>query len=370
MKKLFLFSLLICSISSFSQKLSKAKPFAKTITSSDLKKHLYIVAGPEMEGRETATEGQRKAAAYIENEFKRIGLQPGNGESYLQYFPIYQDSLLGATLEINGQAFQLEKDFRLNVNNNISATMRFSEVVVIGQNALDSLQNTDVTGKLILIFGEAPSSASRNNPLANSRFTAIRNKGAAAILMVNAATANSMTQNRKGAQTLNGFKKVIQPQQVNITEVVAKAILGQNFEAAKNASSSIKTYNAQVLLEVNKKTGTIQSSNVIGVLPGTDLKDEYLFITAHYDHLGIHDGIIHYGADDDGSGTVSVIELAEAFAKAKARGKGPRRNIVFMAVSGEEKGLWGSEYYAAHPIFPLEKTTADLNIDMVGQNRP
>ena len=370
MKKLFLFSLIIFSIPSFSQKLSKAKPFAKTITSTDLKKHLYIVAGAEMEGRETATEGQRKAAAYIENEFKRIGLQPGNGESYLQYFPIFQDSLLNATLEINGQPFQLEKDFKLNINNNISATMRFGEVVVIGQNALDSLQNTDVTGKLILIFGEAPSAASRNNPLANSRFTAIRNKGAAAILMVNAATSTSMVQNRKGAPTLNGFKKVIQPQQVTISESVAKAILGQNWEAAKNASSSIQNYNTEVLLEVNKNTSTVQSSNVIGVLPGTDLKDEYLFITAHYDHLGIHDGVIHYGADDDGSGTVSVIELAEAFAKAKARGNGPRRSIVFMTVSGEEKGLWGSEYYAAHPIFPLAKTTADLNIDMVGRIDP
>ena len=112
-----------------------------------------------------------------------------------------------------------------------------------------------------------------------------------------------------------------------------------------------------------------QSSNVLGLLPGTDLKDEYLFITAHYDHLGKRgDSVIYYGADDDGSGTVSVIELAEAFAKAKAAGKGPRRSIVFMAVSGEEKGLWGSEFYGSNPVYPLEKTTADLNIDMIGRS--
>jgi Zn-dependent M28 family amino/carboxypeptidase len=103
-------------------------------------------------------------------------------------------------------------------------------------------------------------------------------------------------------------------------------------------------------------------------MEGTDLKDEYVFLTAHYDHLGIrNDTTIYYGADDDGSGTVSILELAEAFAKAKAEGKGPRRSIVFMTVSGEEKGLWGSEYYSNNPVYPLDKTSVDLNIDMVGR---
>jgi Zn-dependent M28 family amino/carboxypeptidase len=105
-------------------------------------------------------------------------------------------------------------------------------------------------------------------------------------------------------------------------------------------------------------------------LPGTDKKDEYVFVTGHYDHLGKRDSVIYYGADDDGSGTTSVIEIAEAFAKAKKKGYLPRRTIVFMTVSGEEKGLWGSEYYASHPVYPLNKTTVDLNIDMVGRIDP
>jgi Zn-dependent M28 family amino/carboxypeptidase len=114
-----------------------------------------------------------------------------------------------------------------------------------------------------------------------------------------------------------------------------------------------------------------ESTNVIGVLEGTDKKDEYLVITAHYDHLGKrNDSVIYYGADDDGSGTVAVIELAEAFVKAKNAGKGPRRSIIFMAVSGEEKGLWGSAHYSDHPAFPLDKTTANLNIDMIGRTDP
>ena len=111
----------------------------------------------------------------------------------------------------------------------------------------------------------------------------------------------------------------------------------------------------------------LDASNVIGYIEGTDKKDEYVFLTGHYDHLGKQSNEIYYGADDDGSGTVGVIEMAEAFAKAKQEGNGPRRTVVFMTVSGEEKGLWGSEYYSDHPVFPLDKTTVDLNTDMVGR---
>ena len=108
---------------------------------------------------------------------------------------------------------------------------------------------------------------------------------------------------------------------------------------------------------------------MLGFLEGTDKKDEVLVISSHYDHIGISpDGQINNGANDDGSGTMSVLEIAQAFAKAKADGKGPRRSILFLTVTGEEKGLLGSEYYADFsPAIPLEKTVADLNIDMVGR---
>jgi Zn-dependent M28 family amino/carboxypeptidase len=109
---------------------------------------------------------------------------------------------------------------------------------------------------------------------------------------------------------------------------------------------------------------------VLGYLEGSDLRDQLLVISAHYDHLGRKDSVIYFGADDDGSGTVSLLEMAAAFSRAKAAGKGPRRSILFLANSGEEKGLWGSEYYTDHPLYPLDKTTADLNIDMIGRRDP
>jgi Zn-dependent M28 family amino/carboxypeptidase len=106
---------------------------------------------------------------------------------------------------------------------------------------------------------------------------------------------------------------------------------------------------------------------VLGYVEGSDKSDEWLIITSHYDHLGKRGDVIYYGADDDGSGTVGVLEIAEAFVKAKAAGNGPRRNVLFMTVSGEEKGLWGSEYFSEHPTVPMDKVTADLNIDMIGR---
>jgi Zn-dependent M28 family amino/carboxypeptidase len=123
-------------------------------------------------------------------------------------------------------------------------------------------------------------------------------------------------------------------------------------------------------MKVHKTILRLKSSDVLGFLEGSDLKDQIVVISAHYDHLGKRDTVIYYGADDDGSGTVSVLELAEAFAKAKAAGKGPRRSILFLANSGEEKGLFGSQYYSEHPTYPLDHTTVDLNIDMIGRIDP
>lgn len=131
---------------------------------------------------------------------------------------------------------------------------------------------------------------------------------------------------------------------------------------------------ATITYKTSMEVKVLKSENVLGYLEGSDKKDEVLVITSHYDHIGMKPSgegdLINNGADDDGSGTVSVLQLAKAFAQAKKEGKGPRRSILFMTVTGEEKGLLGSEYYSEHPIFPLDKTVVDLNIDMVGRRDP
>jgi hypothetical protein len=315
-----------------------------------------------MEGRETATAGQRKAAAYIESQFKSLGLEPGTAEGYQMYYDVFQDSLTGASLEVNGKTFQLDKDFNA-ATGNYPSTLRFSDVVLVGANSADSLKNANLTGRLVMITGGMP----QGRAAGGSIYGTLLSKGVAAILSVAPNYPRTAGSVNKGAMAVNQFRRSVQPLLFTVSEAVARAIV-PDYDAAKAAAGALKTYPANIFLDTRKTTLNAKSSDVIGVLPGTDLKDQYLFVTAHYDHLGKRgDSVIYYGADDDGSGTVGVLEIAEAFVKAKAAGKGPRRTVVFMTVSGEEKGLWGSDYYSSHPVFPLDKTTADLNIDMIGR---
>ena len=375
MKSYLLLALTGMSLAAFAQKPDNPKPYAASITAAELKTHLYIVASKEMEGRETATEGQRKAAAYIQDHFQKLGLAPGNGSSYLQAFPVYRDKDGKTSIEVNG------KDFTdiMGYGSANEATYYLSEVVFVGDGLTDSTHDSykglDVAGKAVLVMPGKPNSNYRrritdpgSNFVENARL-----HGAAVVLYVSASTRGGRSFG--GNMYTNAFKPTAGPNVFFVSDAVGKAIMGADHyksdsAAVKNGNAQSKTFKAEVILQNRKTIERLESTNVLGVLEGTDKKDEYLFITAHYDHIGKHGDEINYGADDDGSGTVAILEMAEAFVKAKQEGKGPRRTIVFMCVSGEEKGLWGSEYYSENPIFPLDKTTADLNIDMIGRIDP
>lgn len=356
---------IICSLLALGaqaqKKAADPKTYAASITTDDLKKHLYIIAGKEMEGRETATEGQRKAAAYIENHFKSLGLLPGNNGSYQMQFPIFQDSITGASLTVNGKTWQMDQDFAATTNNHPFSLMA-GEVIFAGNGVVDSARNPyknlSPSGRVVMVL---PGTGSQLGPI-----DAAQKNGATAILVVQSNFPRRPAA--KGQQSINAYRRSNPINVFYISEKVAEAIMGSDWANAKTAAP--RAYPAEISLSYSETSIKTESSNVLAVLEGTDKKDEYVFITAHYDHLGKRDTVIYYGADDDGSGTVGVLELAEAFAKAKAAGKGPRRSIVFMAVSGEEKGLWGSAYYSDRPVFPLEKTTVDLNIDMIGRIDP
>jgi hypothetical protein len=360
------------------QKITDARPFAGAITARDLQTHLYTVASKDFEGRETGTEGQRKAAAYIEKNFRSLGLQPGNKDSYQLYYPIFQDSVTACGLQVNGQVFQVNEDFAVSTAANYTATLMGSEVVFAGYGISDSTRDDykglDVKGKIVLILNGAPAGTlppsinRRSNGYYSKQETAQKN-GAAALLIIQSGFPRK-SFGEKGPMYLTGYKKNILPNTFYVSGKIAEAIVGGDFAALSAGTAQPKSYSADVLLEFAKTTGHLQSSDVLGLLEGTDLKDQLVVISAHYDHLGKKDTTIYYGADDDGSGTVSVLELAQAFVKAKTAGKGPRRSILFLANSGEEKGLWGSEYYSEHPTWPMDRVTVDLNIDMIGRIDP
>jgi hypothetical protein len=349
--------------------------FADVITPGDLRTHLYQVASKEFEGRETGTEGQRKAAAYIEEQFRTLGLLPGNKTGYQLYYPLFQDSLIKAAVQVNGQVFRLYEDLSVISGINHTATLYGGEVVFAGYGISDSTRDDykglNVQGKIVMVLNGLPAGSrlpsGRRGSLIKQEMA--QKNGAVALLVIQTGFPQRAYQGR-GSVYLDAFKKTILPNTFYVSEKIAGAIMGDDYTAARSGNIAPKAYPADVVLEFNKAITMGQSSDVLGLLEGSDLKDQYVVISAHYDHLGKRDSIIYYGADDDGSGTVSVLQLAKAFAKARAEGKGPRRSILFLANSGEEKGLWGSEYYSEHPAFPLGQTTVDLNIDMIGRIDP
>lgn len=382
MQKTFACLFLFIPLFLAAQKKNKhAEKIAKTITAEDLKKHLYVIASKEMGGRDTPSPGLELAAGYIEEHFRNLGLLPGNNDSYRQYYTIYRDSMLGSSLSINGVSAELNKDYQPQATN-FAAEMRFSEVVFAGYGISDGDRRDDykdlkVAGKLVMILDGMPADykpaqAGFSNPASTfGKINAAMNKGAASVLLIHNNYPRK-TSPSGGNWTRNSYRSTQNPFTFSISPALAESIMGEDgkniFEKAKAGTLVPKTYKSEIELTYSKTTRSTQVSNVIAKLEGTDKKDEYVFLTAHYDHVGTrNDTAIYYGADDDGSGTTGILELAQAFTEAKKAGKGPRRSIIFMTVSGEEKGLWGSAFYASNPLYPLEKTTVDLNIDMIGR---
>ncbi|RPD40418.1 M28 family peptidase [Chitinophaga barathri] len=364
-------------------------PYANGITAADLKKHLYIIAGDEMEGRETGKPGQYKAAKYIAEQFKRVGLQPGGKDGqWEQPFSLFQDTLTRSSITAGGKTYEFGNGFYSALRETVNQTLGQTAVVYAGygitHEAQDSYKDLDLNDKIVIVADGEPMNA-EGKPLIprqegqqglqlKDKLRAAANKGARAVFLVSdrvpamGRAGDRLRRTGLYFETMTTMEFI--PNAYFISPDLASAILGKPWSelAASLKAGRQEAATGQVSeLVFEKGKNEIKSSNVLGILPGTDKKDEYLFITAHYDHIGIIGGKVHNGADDDGSGTVAVIEMAEAFMKAKKAGKGPRRSIVFMTVAGEEKGLLGSRYYTDNPIYPLQETVADLNIDMIGR---
>lgn len=145
----------------------------------------------------------------------------------------------------------------------------------------------------------------------------------------------------------------------------------QNFYRTSDILAANGTQDYLQPMELTIKGDKVQTENVAALIKGSDYPDQYIVISSHLDHVGVNEkGEIHNGADDDGSGTVALLEIAEAFKQAAEEGNGPKRSLVFLHVTGEEKGLLGSEYYTENPLYPLENTLANLNVDMIGRINP
>jgi hypothetical protein len=373
--------------------------YAKIVTAAGLKEKLTIVAGAGMEGRETGSEGQKKAAAFIEEQFKALGLKPANNGKYQQIFPLMEDTILDSKLVIAGQDYPYGGEYFMNARFNKTKNVSASKIVFVGWGIsdpqYDDYAGLDVKDAIVVLSlgeprkdGKLLLGGTRQSEWTSiqRKIQAAKEKGAVGIFVVSprmATISPTTAANQRKTGIYLPTKSTEDPYTLNFATIssgffkklfpgeYADTMLAKLNRAEVFAASEHKSLDAKVEFNINKQTSEkANSSNVLGLIEGKDKKDEYVFLTAHYDHLGKRGETIYYGADDDGSGTVSVLEMAKAFAKAKAEGNGPRRTIVFMTVSGEEKGLWGSQYYSENPVFPLEKTSVDLNTDMVGRLDP
>jgi hypothetical protein len=341
--------------------------YASTIKSGDLKKHLTYLASDELKGRDTGSEGQKLAADYLIDFYKANDLKGPVKGSYLQPFQLSSVSWKEVSLKIGKNKLTLNEDFVFVGDADMKRNKK-TDLVFLGLASDENISKVEVEGKMVGLWAIGNNVGQAINKVMDAGAI-----GALIVTMEGQANFDRMA-NRYKSLTGKGRMGFDKPTEQKPVFMVSSIKMGELFEtpvdvlkeAAKNDPSIIPSQKA--VFKVVKQKVYVDTENVMAFLEGTDKKEEVLVISSHYDHIGVSStGEINNGADDDGSGTVSVMEIAEAFAQAARDGYSPRRSILFLNVTGEEKGLLGSEYYSENPVFPLENTVNNINIDMVGR---
>jgi hypothetical protein len=352
--------LLLFGVLSVAAQNKQAIKFAKTITIDDLNSRLSVLAADSLEGRDTGSKGGQKAAQFIADHFREIGLDPVSikgQESYLQHFNLYKGSINEVYLKKADQKKLNLKDFLYYSR---SETFGEEYIQVIYADSIED-PNLDLEGKYIVF-------KTQNNEWENIT-EQLKDRKPAGFMIINENDKEYAFMLKRFGSYFN--RPVIRTSFNNESEkvlMVNPPIIEWMFDIS--ISELRHGMETQLIFNADMHIEPLKTANVLGFLPGKEKREEAIVITSHYDHVGIIKGEIHNGADDDGSGTTAVMEIAEAFAAAAKKGNGPKRSILFMCVTGEEKGLLGSEYYTNNPVFSLENTVTNLNIDMIGRVDP
>lgn len=395
---------------------TQLQPALKSITTQGLLTHTTALASDEFEGRAPGSVGEDSTVAYLTRHFKQLGLQPGNPDgSFVQKVPMFgYTPTPKATITANG------KNIALNFPDDyVALTRRYvdnvevnnSDIVFVGYGVVapeygwDDYKGLDVKGKTIVMLVSDPPVPDPKNPdqLDSTMFggkamtyygrwtykyeIAAEKGAAAAIIIHETGPAGYPYEVISGSHSREGFEIITPDKNMNraeveawITEPKARELftaLGRNFDdlkaAAKKKDFKPVPLKATASFNIKNELREVQSQNVIAKLEGSDpkLKDEYVIYTAHWDHLGKDPSLegdqIYNGALDNATGTAGLLELAKAFNQMETK---PKRSILFLAVTAEEKGLLGSKYYASSPLYPLEKTLAVINMDVLNAYGP
>lgn len=384
------------------------KPAPADALESNLRKHVQYLASDQLEGRKTGETGATTAAGYVANQFAQFKLKPGvkavNGKgNFLQTFPYVAGVTVGESGFLNVIPADPQNVSRLEpgitympLANSISGEVPSSPLVFAGygiatvDKKYDDYAGLDVRGKIVIIFDGTPDGGSREQFGSfnlHAKANLARERGARAMIVIAKAEDFKVDPlSRLSYEPTMGETAI---PVVGLSREIAADVFGvktaaevseiEKWVAMKtNAPPAVAIRlaeplkaTAQMKIDLQKKT--VDGYNVIGIIEGTDpmLKNEAIVIGAHYDHLGrggrsslaANSTDIHHGADDNASGTSAILELARQFAKEKKN----KRTLIFMAFGGEEEGLLGSKYYVNNPVWPLDKTVAMINLDMVGR---
>ncbi len=395
-------ALIIIGLVSCTSEEKRIQSAQESITARDLADDTKILSSDEFEGRGVASEGEDKTVSFLQLEFMKIGVRPGNGSSFFQEIPmVVITAEPGARLEIGGGkrpvSFSYKNDFVALTERIVEeVSLTDSEIVFAGYGIVapeyqwNDYQDLDVRGKTVVVLVNDPGYATGDPALFSGRtmtyygrwtykFEEAARQGAAGIFIVHetepAAYPWGVVENGWTGPQFN-----LTSEDNNMSSCAVEGWLqletartifeqtGRDYDELKKAAAvrgfKPLSLGLKASLAVKNKVKKVTSRNVVALLPGSKRTDEYIIYMAHWDHFGINPALegdkIFNGALDNATGTAALIELAEAFKSLK---RPLHRSIVFLAVTGEEQGLLGSEYYASHPLFPAAKTAAVINID-------
>ena len=402
--KVIIFSYLIISIfaTAFAQSQTNIKQAEESINITNFTEHIKKLASDEFAGRAPSSPGEEKTIQYLKSEFEKLGWQPGNGDSFFQKVPLVKlTSTPNKSLEIKGTGRGASL---AHGSNYVAVTRRMvdevnvenSELVFAGYGIVAPEYNwndyagLDVKGKTVVVMVNDPGFATGDSSLFTGKamtyygrwtykYEEAARQGAEGVFIIHdtppagypwfvvqggwtgpqfymeAADKNASRCAVEGWISTDGARHIFAHAGLNYDELT-KAAAKPGFKAR----SFGLTYSLTLKNEIEHSV----SNNVIALFPGTDHKDEYIIYSAHWDHFGINPEMegdnIFNGARDNATGTAALIEIARAFSELQPK---PRRSILMLAVTAEEQGLLGSAYYAANPIYPLNKTVAVLNMD-------
>lgn len=388
----------------------------QSINASDLLQHIKVLASDEFEGRSPGTVGEDSTVNYLTREFKKLGLQPGNPDgTFVQQVPMFGFTAQPqANFTANGKTINLNfpddyvavsRRYMQNVNVNNSELVFVGYGIVAPEYGWDDYKGVDVKGKTIVMLINDPPIPSPSNPNQldstmfggkamtyygrwTYKYEIAAEKGAVAAIIIHETEPAgypyevvSGSWSRENFDISNPGKNMDRISVESwITDTKARELFtaaGNNFDQLKKAAAQKGfkpvTLNARANFKLKNQLREIESRNVVAKLEGSDpqLKDEYVVYTAHWDHLGKDDKLqgdkVYNGAMDNASGTAGLIELAKAYTQLPEK---PKRSILFLAVTAEEKGLLGSKYYASNPLYPLNKTLANINMDVLNPYHP